>query len=170
MTKKIYSFTMVLDTFTNTTGGLEDKLYKAGCDDALLYFMNNTVHLDFDREAESLEQAIETAIENISNVLTDYQIIALFIDVKRYLNINEWRKSSRERDEYIRQKNKSKTCSYCDILKFSYYIHIEPLISNIFLESSRRTNDELICKKCRGQKELDEIKAKIDLEIPLEGD
>lgn len=77
----IYSFTIVLDTWDTITNELEDKLYEAGCDDALLYFVGNTSRLDFDRKAESLDDAIKSAIKNVSCVLGKDKIIS--IDVIR---------------------------------------------------------------------------------------
>ena len=44
---------------------LEDKLFAAGLDDALLYSKNKAVCLIFDREAESAKQAVETAMAQI---------------------------------------------------------------------------------------------------------
>lgn len=44
---------------------LEDRLYEAGCDDALLCFYNQTPYLEFDREAESAEAAVRSALDNI---------------------------------------------------------------------------------------------------------
>ena len=44
---------------------LEDRLYEAGCDDALLCFYNQTPYLEFDREAESAEAAARSALSNI---------------------------------------------------------------------------------------------------------
>ena len=44
---------------------LEDRLYQAGCDDALLCFHNQTPYLEFDREAESAEAAVRSALANI---------------------------------------------------------------------------------------------------------
>ena len=44
---------------------LEDRLYEAGCDDALLCFYNQTPYLEFDREAESAEAAVRSALSNI---------------------------------------------------------------------------------------------------------
>lgn len=45
--------------------GLEDTLFEAGCDDALVCSYNQAVYLEFDREAESAEEAINSALANI---------------------------------------------------------------------------------------------------------
>lgn len=63
----LYQFTLVLDGVDENTPDLEDKLYCANCDDALINFRNRTVYLDFDREADSLENAIITAIKDVES-------------------------------------------------------------------------------------------------------
>jgi len=66
-TKKIYQFTLVLKHVDDKTKNLEDSLYEAGCDDALINFRNGTVYLDFDRKASSLEEAVLSAIKNVES-------------------------------------------------------------------------------------------------------
>lgn len=65
--KKVYQFTLVLKSVDENTPGLEDALYKAGCDDALINFRDGTVYLDFDREAESLKEAVISAIKDVES-------------------------------------------------------------------------------------------------------
>lgn len=65
--KKIYQFTLVLKQVDERTENLEDSLYEAGCDDALINFRNGTVYLDFDRQAASLEEAVLSAIKNVES-------------------------------------------------------------------------------------------------------
>ena len=62
-----YSFTLILTNVDQQTAGLEDSLYESGCDDALINFRNNTVYLDFDREADSLEDAVMSAIQAVES-------------------------------------------------------------------------------------------------------
>ena len=62
--KKSFEFTVVLDEFEITTQ-MADNLYCAGCDDALLSQSNEIVSLDFYRDAESLDEAIDSAREDI---------------------------------------------------------------------------------------------------------
>lgn len=44
---------------------LADALYEKGCDDSLVSMCGHTVRLAFWREAESLEQALESALANV---------------------------------------------------------------------------------------------------------
>lgn len=61
----LYNFTLILSGVNADTPKLEDALYESGCSDALVCFYGKSVYLEFDREAESLDWAIESAINNI---------------------------------------------------------------------------------------------------------
>lgn len=63
-----YHFTIVVRDARSDLSELEDKFFEAGCDDALLCSYNGTVYLEFDREAESAEIAIKSALENIQSL------------------------------------------------------------------------------------------------------
>lgn len=60
-----YNFTIVVRDATIDMEELEDRLFEAGCDDALICSYNKTVYLEFDREAESAIKAIKSALANI---------------------------------------------------------------------------------------------------------
>lgn len=62
---KTFHFTLVLTGVNEHTDNLEDALYEAGCDDALISFKNGIVCLDFDREAKGLEEAIISVIRDV---------------------------------------------------------------------------------------------------------
>ncbi len=64
---KNYQFTLVLKNADEETPHLEDSLFEAGCNDALINFRNDVVYLNFDREACSLEQAVLSAIKNVES-------------------------------------------------------------------------------------------------------
>lgn len=63
-----YHFTIVVRDAHSDLSELEDKFFEAGCDDALLCSYNNTIYLEFDREAENAEQAINSALDNIRSL------------------------------------------------------------------------------------------------------
>lgn len=63
-----YHFTIVVRDAVNDISELENKFFEAGCDDALLCSQNGTIYLEFDREAESAEKAIKSALENIRSI------------------------------------------------------------------------------------------------------
>jgi len=60
-----YQFTLVLGDATSDTMDLEDRLYEAGCDDALMCSYNQTVYLEFDRLAGNVARAILSARNDI---------------------------------------------------------------------------------------------------------
>ena len=64
---KEFNFTLVVSGVHEETRGLEDALFVAGCDDALLYFKNGVTYLEFDRESDSLESAILSAIHAVES-------------------------------------------------------------------------------------------------------
>lgn len=61
----LYNFTLTLSGVTCETEGLEDALYESGCNDALICAYGNSVYVEFDREADSLDDAIASAVKNI---------------------------------------------------------------------------------------------------------
>lgn len=63
----LYNFTLTLSGVTNEVEGLEDALYESGCADALLCAYGNSVYVEFDREADSLDEAIASAVQNIES-------------------------------------------------------------------------------------------------------
>lgn len=64
---KIYCFTLILLGVSELTEELENQLYEAGCDDGLLFIKDEIVYIDFEREAENLEEAILSAIKQIES-------------------------------------------------------------------------------------------------------
>lgn len=60
-----YSFTIQVAGISTEDDHYEDALYEAGCDDALVSVVDGTLHVDFDRVARSLEEAVASARTNI---------------------------------------------------------------------------------------------------------
>lgn len=60
-----YDFTLVVAHRVDLTESLADALYSAGCDDATPGTCEGILTLDFRHEADSVEEAIRTAIENV---------------------------------------------------------------------------------------------------------
>ena len=61
-------FRFTVDIQTDFFDGIEDLIYDAGCSDALVYSQNGRVSLDFDREADTKDQAIESALKALQNI------------------------------------------------------------------------------------------------------
>ncbi len=62
---KNHEFTLVIEASAGMTNQLEDGLFEAGCDDALLSFRGGIAYLDFDRQAKNLESAVVSAIRQV---------------------------------------------------------------------------------------------------------
>lgn len=64
---KTFHFVAYLAGSARITQRLQDRVYEAGCDDAALVSQNGRLLLDFDREAESLPDAIRSALSDIED-------------------------------------------------------------------------------------------------------
>lgn len=78
--KEVFEFTLVLDRVDDQTAHLEDQLFDAGCDDALINFRSGTVYLDFNRQASSLEEAVISAIKNVESNPLSAKVISILPD------------------------------------------------------------------------------------------
>jgi hypothetical protein len=65
-TKQCYSFTLIPSGIDNVTAEIENRLYDAGCGDATLGIREGTAYLAFDRGADSLADAILSAIADVN--------------------------------------------------------------------------------------------------------
>lgn len=65
MTK--YEFTLILKGTWELTEEMADALFEAGCDDGTPGTCNGIGSIDFHREADSLESAIQSAIANVQS-------------------------------------------------------------------------------------------------------
>ena len=63
MTK--YEFTLILKGVWELTEEMADKLFEAGCDDGTPGTCNGVFSIDFHREANSLESALQSAIAHV---------------------------------------------------------------------------------------------------------
>jgi hypothetical protein len=62
---KKYEFTLILKGALELTDDIADALFEAGCDDGTPGTCEGVFSIDFHREAESLEEAIRSAIGNV---------------------------------------------------------------------------------------------------------
>jgi hypothetical protein len=60
-----YAFTLHVSNI-ELTDNYEDRLFDAGCSDALIAVIDNALYLDFDREALSLDAAVESAKQDVA--------------------------------------------------------------------------------------------------------
>jgi hypothetical protein len=59
-----YEFSLILSD-AEVTDEYADKLYEAGCDDASILTRDGVTHLQFDREAANLDEALASAIQSV---------------------------------------------------------------------------------------------------------
>ena len=60
-----YSFTLHVAGIDTRADNYEDALYNAGCNDALIAVVNDSLYLDFDRDAETYAEAVKSATHDI---------------------------------------------------------------------------------------------------------
>jgi predicted DNA-binding transcriptional regulator AlpA len=63
--KKMYEFSIIASGLDPQADDFEARLYNAGCDDSTISFQKGHIILDFAREAESIDEAISSAIEAV---------------------------------------------------------------------------------------------------------
>lgn len=60
-----FDFALILSGPTDLTSEVEDGLFEAGCDDATLSLQYGVLYLEFSRSADSLKEAILSAIQDV---------------------------------------------------------------------------------------------------------
>jgi hypothetical protein len=63
---KRYSFTLEVMGVSTEDDRYEDVLFEAGCDDALISVVDGKLQIDFDREAASYEEAVQSGAADIA--------------------------------------------------------------------------------------------------------
>lgn len=62
---KIFEFSIIASGLDPSADDFEQRFYDAGCDDALIAFQKGHIIVDFAREAETLAEALASAVENV---------------------------------------------------------------------------------------------------------
>lgn len=154
--KEFFEFTLVLDNVDDQTENLEDYLFDAACDDALINFRNGTVYLDFHRESESLEDAVISAIKDVESTSLNAKVISILPDdlvseteIAARLNksrqtVSLWVKRERRQDTPFpnpvsRLSDKSPLWRWYDVTKWLFQQHMikdmEIVESAMFIEN-----------------------------------
>ncbi|MGH7054947.1 MAG: hypothetical protein ACREFA_14185 [Stellaceae bacterium] len=63
---KRYSFTLEVAGIGTEDDRYEDALYEAGCDDALISVVDGKLRVDFDREAASYDDAVQSGAADVA--------------------------------------------------------------------------------------------------------
>jgi hypothetical protein len=144
--KQSYQFTLILKNVNEHTPGLEDSLYEAGCDDALINFRNAAVFLEFDRASISFENAVISAIKQVESSsveakvanLAPEDLVTLAEAAKRLNKTRQivflWMKEARRKSTELpfpspkmKLSDKSPLWKWREIVEWLYFHH---LISN----------------------------------------
>ncbi|MFV1964046.1 MAG: hypothetical protein ACC628_01390 [Pirellulaceae bacterium] len=72
-----YEFSLVLKGSPELTEEIADELFEAGCDDGTPGTCNGVFSIDFHREADSLEAAINSAIKNVKAAGCDVERVEI---------------------------------------------------------------------------------------------
>lgn len=104
--KKEYNFVLILAGLTKPDSHIEDALFKAGCNDAVLAFRNRVGYLEFDREATEIVEAIVTAVTDVERANIGAQVIR--VEPGDLVNASEIARRSGLTREYIRLLSQGK--------------------------------------------------------------
>jgi len=74
---KKYEFSLILKGSPELTEEIADQLFKAGCDDGTPGTCKGVFSIDFHREADSLEAAINSAIKNVKTAGYDVEHVQI---------------------------------------------------------------------------------------------
>ncbi|MDO4223791.1 MAG: XRE family transcriptional regulator [Acinetobacter sp.] len=88
-----YHFTVIVRDADVADVGLDDHLFEHHCDDALICRMDNVVYLEFDREAETAQNAIDSAFENLkqagfSDLILQEQGVSSLAEMAKRLGVS----------------------------------------------------------------------------------
>ena len=78
---KVYSFTLNIAGVPELTPAMADAIFAAGCDDATPASRDGIVTVGFDRKAESLGDAIGSAIKDVERA--GYAVARIEVDTPR---------------------------------------------------------------------------------------
>ena len=98
--RKAYNFALVLTGISEPGGQIEDALYEAGCDDALLSFRSGIAYLEFDREAQGLKEAIVSAVRDLERANGHLKVAR--VEPGDLVNASEIARRVQRTREYIR--------------------------------------------------------------------
>ena len=63
-----FAFTLIIEGSDLQSAEVANALFEAGCDDALVGRSEGVQFLDFDREAESVDEAVRSAVADVESV------------------------------------------------------------------------------------------------------
>lgn len=61
----VHEFTLIIENLSELTAEASERLFEAGCDDSSPCSRDGVTYVIFDREAPTLEKAIQSAIDDV---------------------------------------------------------------------------------------------------------
>ncbi len=98
--RRAYNFALVLSGISEPESQIEDALYEAGCDDAILSFRSGIAYLEFDREAQGLKEAIVSAVRDLERANGNLKVVR--VEPGDLVNASEIARRVQRTREYIR--------------------------------------------------------------------
>jgi len=95
-----HSFVLVLRGVSEPDDTVEDALFEAGCDDAILAFRNGVAYLEFDRRASNSESAILSAVRNVER--SKHPVAVSHVEPDDLVNASEIARRLEYTREYVR--------------------------------------------------------------------
>lgn len=72
-----FDFKIAVTGITELTEEVENALFEAGCDDATISWVHDHAWLQFTREANSFEEAVQTAFDDIRSANVGSDVVLL---------------------------------------------------------------------------------------------
>ncbi len=98
--QETYRFALVLTDVTESDDIVEDALFEAGCDDAMLVLRDGVTYLEFDREGDDFESSILSAVRNAES--TNYRLTVAHVEPDDVVNASEIARRLQWSREYVR--------------------------------------------------------------------
>ena len=95
-----HDFVLVLRGISAPDDQIEDALFEAGCQDAVLAFRNGVGFLEFDREASTLQSAILSAIRDVERA--DHDVTVSHVEPDDIVSASELARRLGVTREYVR--------------------------------------------------------------------
>jgi len=82
-----YEFSLTLHGVNENTPNIDDLLYEAGCDDALVCYYGQAMYLTFNRDAVDYQTAVITAIKDVESAHPDAKVAC--VDAGDYVGLSD---------------------------------------------------------------------------------
>ena len=140
MNPSTYHFTLMCELPDIAMHELEDALFEAGCDDALLSIKDTTLKLDFDRESTSFREAVASAFQDVNRASVGIVVrrigpddLVSSAEIARRANVTReavrlWSSASRRQDfpQALTHVGKSAVWSWAEVATWLHaHNHIE---------------------------------------------